>query len=165
LYQVLGNSSLSLKDTQIIRRSDIGENNWNKILTGNERDYTVKGTYSIRDNSDLQAAGIDRDFELSYHYLPNNVTGNNDNLSSISTAPLKLIKTLPLPNVQGRIDHMAIDLKNQRLFIAEIENNSVDVVDLKSGQRIKTIEGLAEPQGIVYVPSKDIIVVANGGDG
>jgi YVTN family beta-propeller protein len=164
MFQVLGENSLSLKDIQTIRKSGIGENNWNRIQSGNELDYSVRGIYSIRDNSDLQAAGTDRDFELSYHYSPNSITSSH-NPTSGSITPLKLVQTIPLTNIQGRIDHMAIDSKNQRLFIAEIENNSVDVIDLKSGQRIRTIEGLSEPQGIVYDPSKNTIVVANGGDG
>lgn len=164
LYQVLGNDSLLLKDNQSIRKSEIGDNNWNKILGGNERDYSVRGIYAIRENNDLQASGTDRDFELSYHYSLKNITLKN-NLPSDSNVSLKLIQTVPLPNVQGRIDHMAIDLKNHRLFIAELENNSVDVIDLKSGQRIRAIGGLSEPQGVVYIPSMDAIAVANGGDG
>ena len=36
------------------------------------------------------------------------------------TAPLQLEAKIPLGNVRGRIDHMAVDLKRQRLFIAEL---------------------------------------------
>jgi hypothetical protein len=35
-----------------------------------------------------------------------------------ASEPLKLEATIPMPNVQGRIDHLSIDLKGQRLFVA-----------------------------------------------
>jgi hypothetical protein len=32
---------------------------------------------------------------------------------------------IPLGAVRGRIDHMAVDLRRQRLFVAELENDTV----------------------------------------
>jgi YVTN family beta-propeller protein len=79
--------------------------------------------------------------------------------------PLKLEKTIELPDVQGRIDHMSIDVKGQRLFVSALGNNTVEVIDVKAGKRVKTITGLAEPQGVLYVPASDRIYVANAKDG
>jgi YVTN family beta-propeller protein len=79
--------------------------------------------------------------------------------------PLKLEATIPMADVQGRIDHLSIDLKGQRLFVAALGNNSLEIVDLKENKRIHTINGLAEPQGIAYIPSSDRVFVANGKDG
>jgi len=81
------------------------------------------------------------------------------------SAPLRLEKTIPLPNVEGRIDHLAFDVENQRLFVAALGNNTVEVVDIKSGKAVQTIGGLAEPQGIVYQPEKKRLWIANGEDG
>ncbi|HTC94513.1 MAG TPA: YncE family protein [Terriglobales bacterium] len=81
------------------------------------------------------------------------------------SAPLRLEKTIPLPNIEGRIDHMAADVENQRLFVAALGNNTVEVVDIKSGKVVQTIGGLAEPQGIVYQPEKKLLWIANGEDG
>jgi YVTN family beta-propeller protein len=81
------------------------------------------------------------------------------------TAPLQLEAKIPLGNVRGRVDHMAIDMKRQRLFVAELGNDSVAVVDLASRALIKTIAGLREPQGVGYEPSTDTLYVANAGDG
>jgi DNA-binding beta-propeller fold protein YncE len=78
---------------------------------------------------------------------------------------LALEAKIPLGNVSGRIDHMAIDLARQRLFVAELGNNSVGVVDLQAGSVIRRIAGLKEPQGVGYVPATDTLFVANGGDG
>lgn len=79
--------------------------------------------------------------------------------------PLRLEKTIPLPGVQGRIDHLSIDVNNQRLFVAALGNDTLEVVDLKQRKRVHTIPGLREPQGILYVPGTNRLYVANGKDG
>ena len=81
------------------------------------------------------------------------------------TDALQLEAKIPLGEVRGRIDHMAIDLARQRLFVAELENNSVGIVDLTNRKVIRTIQGLKEPQGVAFVPSMDTLYVANAGDG
>jgi DNA-binding beta-propeller fold protein YncE len=79
--------------------------------------------------------------------------------------PLRLEKTIELPDVQGRIDHMSIDVKGQRLFVSALGNNTLEVVDLKTGRRAHTIGQLKEPQGVLYVPETNRLYVANGNDG
>jgi len=79
--------------------------------------------------------------------------------------PLRLDKTIELPDVQGRIDHMSIDVKGERFFVSALGNNTVEVVDLRAGKRVKTINQLKEPQGVLYVPETDRLYVANGNDG
>jgi YVTN family beta-propeller protein len=81
------------------------------------------------------------------------------------TVPLQLEAKIPLGDVRGRIDHMAVDLKRQRLFVAELGNDSVAIVDLANRAVIGRIPGLKEPQGVGYEPSTDILYVANAGDG
>ncbi len=80
-------------------------------------------------------------------------------------APLVLEAKIPLGQVSGRIDHLGIDVKRQRLFVAELGNNSLGVVDLAAGKVLRTVTGLSEPQGVAYVPSADSVFVANAGDG
>ena len=80
-------------------------------------------------------------------------------------APLVLEAKIPLGQVSGRIDHLGIDLKRQRLFVAELGNNSLGVVDLAAGKVLRTVAGLSEPQGVAYVPFADSVFVANAGDG
>src|SRR5437879_2957136 len=82
-----------------------------------------------------------------------------------SSPPLVLESKIPLGEVSGRIDHLGIDLKRQRLFVAELGNNSLRVVDLASAKTLRTIGGMSEPQGVAYVPFVDSVYVANGGDG
>src|SRR5258708_25187128 len=74
--------------------------------------------------------------------------------------PLVLVQTIPLPDVEGRIDHLAVDIKNQRLFMAALGNNTLEVIDLRAGKRIHTIRGLREPQGVAYVWQRERIYVA-----
>jgi YVTN family beta-propeller protein len=75
------------------------------------------------------------------------------------------IKTISLATVEGRIDHLAMDLKRHRLFVAALGNNSVEVIDLASGKVIRSISELQEPQGLAYVSEFDKLFVASGGDG
>jgi DNA-binding beta-propeller fold protein YncE len=82
-----------------------------------------------------------------------------------SNEPLRLEKTIPLPDVQGRIDHMSIDVKTERLFMAALGNNTVEVIDVAHGKRIHSIPGLHEPQGVLYLPDVNRLYVANGDDG
>jgi len=80
-------------------------------------------------------------------------------------APLVLEAEIPLGDVSGRIDHLSIDVKRQRLFVAELGNNSLGVIDLAAGKVLRRIDGLSEPQGVAYVLFTDSVFVANAGDG
>jgi DNA-binding beta-propeller fold protein YncE len=79
--------------------------------------------------------------------------------------PLRLAQTIRLPAVEGRIDHLAVDVQSQRLFLAALGNNTLEVIDLKAGKVVHTVKGLHEPQGVAFVPEADVVYVANGGDG
>ena len=80
-------------------------------------------------------------------------------------APLRLLDTVPLPNVEGRIDHFGIDVKGQRLFMAALGNNTLEVLDLGANRRLQTIPGLHHPQGVLYVPHTQRLFVANAEGG
>jgi DNA-binding beta-propeller fold protein YncE len=89
----------------------------------------------------------------------------NSSTSEQSTGPLRLVRTIPLPNVEGRIDHLDVDVKGQRLFVAALGNNTVEVLDLQKGARTQSLRGFNEPQGIRFLPASNTLVVANGGNG
>ena len=55
------------------------------------------------------------------------LTGSVMPARSADPAPLQLEAKILLGDVRGRIDHMAVDLKRQRLFVAELGNDSVGV--------------------------------------
>jgi len=82
-----------------------------------------------------------------------------------ASKPLRLEKSIELPDVQGRIDHLSIDVKGHRLFVSALGNNTLEVLDVNTGKRVKTIGELKEPQGVLYVPATHQIYVANDGDG
>jgi YVTN family beta-propeller protein len=75
--------------------------------------------------------------------------------------PLKLRTTVALHGVEGRIDHFAFDPAGERLFVCALGNNTVEVIDLRSSQRIHSITGLGSPQGIAYIPESNRLFVAN----
>lgn len=72
---------------------------------------------------------------------------------------------IDLPQVAGRIDHLAHDARGKRLFVAELGNHAVDVVDVEHYRVLHRIGGIDEPQGIVYSPTLDQVYVASGSDG
>jgi DNA-binding beta-propeller fold protein YncE len=78
---------------------------------------------------------------------------------------LKLIRTILLPNVSGRIDHLAVDIQKHRIFVAALGNNTVEIVDYGAGKWLRSIGGCSEPQGVAFVPKSNLLFVANGGSG
>src|SRR5258708_33711519 len=64
---------------------------------------------------------------------------------------LRLVKTIPLPGVKGRLDHMGVDLKKNRLFVAAVANNSLAVVDLIDGKMIKSLAGFKDTQDALFL--------------
>lgn len=81
-------------------------------------------------------------------------------------SPVLVLKTrIPLANVEGRMDHMSVDVKGQRLFATAFDNHTLEVIDLKTGQQIHKIPGLNNPQGAYYDPATNRLFVACGGDG
>lgn len=78
------------------------------------------------------------------------------------TAALEQVQAIELPNVAGRIDHMALDPQAGRLFVAALGNNTLEVIDLKAGKPTDEIKGLKEPQGVAYVPEDNKLLVTNG---
>ncbi len=160
IFPVASNSTLVLKDAKVSERNSSNGKMWDDMVAG-KASYIIKGIYSYRGSTGLSTIRAERDFELRY-------PGSSSSYISASPSPFvnaRLIQTIDLPNVGGRIDHMDVDSNGQRLFVAELGNDSVDVIDLKTGRPIRSITGLHEPQGILFIPEYKRIFVANGGDG
>jgi len=84
--------------------------------------------------------------------------------TSGDATPLRLVQTIPMAGVEGRIDHLAIDSAGRKLFVCALGNGTLEVVDLEKGQRVQSIPGFDEPQGVVFMPKTKTVVVASGGD-
>lgn len=78
---------------------------------------------------------------------------------------LRLVQTVSLLGVEGRIDHLSIDPAGNRLFVAALGNNTVEVVDLRAGKVARSLRGFSEPQGLLYLEEFKRLYVASGGDG
>lgn len=78
---------------------------------------------------------------------------------------LKHTASISLPDVSGRIDHLAYDSARNIVYVAALGNNSVEAVDLKNKKVIHSIKNLHEPQGVVFIPESNSIFVANGDNG
>ena len=93
------------------------------------------------------------------------VGGPGGTLAQSDNATLRVEAKIPLGDVRGRIDHMAADINRHRLFVAELGNNTVGIVDVGQGKVLQVLADQKEPQGVGYLPSTDTLYVANGGDG
>jgi DNA-binding beta-propeller fold protein YncE len=78
---------------------------------------------------------------------------------------LFLAGRVALPNVEGRIDHFSADLKGGRLFISALGNRTLEVVDVNTGRQIRSVPGVAEPQGVYYDAATNKLFAAGAGDG
>jgi len=78
---------------------------------------------------------------------------------------IALAAKISLPAVSGRMDHISFDQEHQLAYLAALENNTVEVVNITTKQTVHSITGLDEPQGVLYIPSLKKLVVANGGSG
>src|SRR5438128_1957629 len=70
-------------------------------------------------------------------------------------APMRQVQEIPLPGVQGRLDHFTIDAKRKRVIFSGLGNNSVQIVDAFAGKMIHQIDGLSQPQGTFYLADND----------
>lgn len=85
--------------------------------------------------------------------------------SAAEQEALRPARTIELPNVEGRIDHLAVDLKGKRLFVAALGNNTIEVIDLAAGRRVRSVAGIRKPQGLAFVPDGARLAAAGGDDG
>jgi len=79
-----------------------------------------------------------------------------------NSAPLTLSRTIALPGVVGKFDHLAIDAAGSRLFIAATGNHSVEVIDLQSGKVQQSITGLGKPHGLAWIAATGSLYIADG---
>jgi hypothetical protein len=79
-----------------------------------------------------------------------------------SQEPLTLVRSIELPHVQGRLDHLAYDAATQRLCVAALGSNTVEVLDVRVGAHVRSLPGFREPQGIAVAADMRAVAVANG---
>src|SRR5581483_4350754 len=77
-------------------------------------------------------------------------------------APLTFVSAIELPRVEGRIDHLAFDARADRVYVAALGNNTVEVLDAKARTHLKSLPGFHEPQGIAVAVDAGLVGVANG---
>ena len=66
---------------------------------------------------------------------------------------LRLVRTIPLPGVSGRLDHMGVDLEQKRLFVAAVANDSLEILDLNDGKTIRSLTGIKDTQDALFLGS------------
>ncbi len=81
---------------------------------------------------------------------------------SARAGELNLVQSIELKGKAGPLDHIAIDAKRDRLFLANKANNTLDVIDLKTGALVKQKTSQTGIQGIAYAPDLDKVFVGLG---
>jgi DNA-binding beta-propeller fold protein YncE len=76
--------------------------------------------------------------------------------------PLRLIQTTFLPGYVGDFEHFAPDIKGNRLFLIAEDHKTVEVLDIRTGERISTITGFGQPHAIEYLPGPNSLIVTEG---
>jgi DNA-binding beta-propeller fold protein YncE len=94
-----------------------------------------------------------------------NKHGSANTPASAAGAPLRLVQTIPLSDIEGDFDHFGVDLKGNRLFLTAEDHKSVEVFELKTGKHIHSIGGFGEPHYVRYLADSNKLVVVDGGAG
>ena len=76
-------------------------------------------------------------------------------------APLSLIRTVALPDVQGGFNHMSADPGVQRLFAAAPTNGTIEIVDLKTGKALRSLGG-ERPAAVRFAPEFNQLYATRG---
>jgi DNA-binding beta-propeller fold protein YncE len=86
--------------------------------------------------------------------------------SAQTKPPLRLLQTIPLPDLKGGdFDHFDVDLSGNRLFLTAEENNAVEVFDIRGNTLIHTLRDVDTPHSLLYLPATKQLWVVDGGDG
>ncbi len=85
--------------------------------------------------------------------------------SPVSGASLRLQKVIPMPGVEGRLDHLTADVVGRRVFVSALENQSIEVIDLERSRQVRHLSGIREPQGLLFLPKLNRLLVCSRGDG
>jgi DNA-binding beta-propeller fold protein YncE len=80
-------------------------------------------------------------------------------------AELERVQTIVLKGKAGALDHLALDAKRDRLFLANKANNTLDIIDLKTGTLVAQKPNQTGVQGIAYAADLDRVYVALGSNG
>jgi DNA-binding beta-propeller fold protein YncE len=80
--------------------------------------------------------------------------------------PLRPVSKFAMPaSVQGKFDHLGIDYRGGRLFVAAETAHQVLIFDLKSGKYVRSIEGIEIPHAIFVREDLNRIYITDGGTG
>jgi DNA-binding beta-propeller fold protein YncE len=76
---------------------------------------------------------------------------------------LKLVQTIPLPQITGGMNHFDADGKRQRFFLTGTADRQTLVIDLKAGKVLQTIGRGYSPAAARFAPDLNLLCVSGGG--
>jgi DNA-binding beta-propeller fold protein YncE len=78
---------------------------------------------------------------------------------------LKQLKDVTVRDIEGTVQHLAADVKGNRIFLAATGKNTIEIFDAQTLRHIDTISGLSQPQDLVFLPESEQLLVSNAADG
>ncbi len=78
------------------------------------------------------------------------------------SSALSLKTRIVLPNVVGRMDHFAVDVKRQRLFVSALWKPHRRSARVEGGKRLRTLPNLDEPQKLYFDSATNQLFIASG---
>ncbi len=76
---------------------------------------------------------------------------------------LAMVQRDVLTNVDGRLDHMALDPTTQILYVAAYRNNSLEALHVPDSTTRQSIPDLSEPAGVLFIAESRRVVVGCDG--
>jgi hypothetical protein len=86
-------------------------------------------------------------------------------LASLARAgdPIRFERAIPLPGVKGRIDHLVLWPEGDRLAVAALGNDTIEILDLKEGRVVHRIRDIGAPTAGAVVGGQLVMAAANDG--
>jgi YVTN family beta-propeller protein len=119
---------------------------------------------------DIPAASVVKTIELDRHQRPHGIVWRNDHLAVVTVEAKRALVTIDVDtgeivqeiSTEAEISHMvAAAPDGSRAFVANIGSDSVTVVDLDRGARIRTIETGKGAEGIAVTPDGGQVWITN----
>src|SRR3989442_13577243 len=79
------------------------------------------------------------------------------------SSALQLTKRIGLPNVDGRMDHMGVDIAGHRLFATAFDNHTLSGIDFKARRQVSLIPNFGKRKPPYYDAARNTRFVSSAG--
>lgn len=77
------------------------------------------------------------------------------------TQALRLVRATNLPNFSGDFDHLEVDLAHQHLFLAAEDHHTIEVFDVRTGNRIRSLGPFGATHSALYLQDSNRLLITD----